>query len=115
MNFMRPLLFILILSVIPFFVKSQTNSVTSNKLDTTKKTLIVEVACGQCQFHLPGKGCDLAVRIEGHAYFVSGANIDSYGDAHAKDGFCNSSRIAKVQGELIDERFKLSYLELLKN
>jgi hypothetical protein len=26
---------------------------------------IVEAACGECQFSMPGTGCDLAVRIDG--------------------------------------------------
>jgi hypothetical protein len=49
----------------------------------------VEAACGECRFGLPGSGCDLAVRIDGVAYFVDGTGIDDHGDAHAQDGFCN--------------------------
>lgn len=33
---------------------------------------IVEAACGECQFAVPSKGCDLAVRIEGEHDFVDG-------------------------------------------
>jgi len=40
--------------------------------------------------------------------------IDSHGDAHAKDGFCNSIRKAEVQGEIINDRFKVTYFKLLK-
>ena len=65
----------------------------------------VEAACGQCQFGLPGDGCDLAVRIEGTAYFVQGTSIDEHGDAHAPDGFCNSVRQAEVDGYLEAGRF----------
>jgi hypothetical protein len=36
---------------------------------------------------MEGKACDLAVRIDGKAYFVDGTSIDSHGDAHAADGF----------------------------
>ncbi len=78
-----------------------------------KQTQIVEVACGQCQFGLPGKSCDLAIRVKGKAYFVDGFNIDSKGDAHAKDGFCNAIRMAEVSGEIVKGRFKSSRLELL--
>ncbi|HEY0897685.1 MAG TPA: DUF6370 family protein [Sphingobacteriaceae bacterium] len=81
--------------------------------DKTKKVLLVDAACGQCQFGLPGKSCDLAVRIDGKSYFVDGSDIDSHGDAHAKDGFCNAIRKAKVQGELVDNRFKSSYFQLI--
>ena len=36
-----------------------------------------------------------------------------YGDAHAEDGFCNSIRKAKVQGEVKDNRFKVTYFQLI--
>ena len=82
--------------------------------DPNKKVQVVETACGECQFKLTGKGCDLAVRIEGKAYFVDGTDIDSHGDAHAKDGFCNAVRKAEVQGEVVNDRFKVTYFKLLK-
>jgi hypothetical protein len=81
--------------------------------DKNKKMLLVEASCGQCQFKLEGTDCDLAVRIDGKAYFVDGSNIDSHGDAHASDGFCNAIRKAKVQGEVVDGRFKATYFQLL--
>ena len=52
-------------------------------------------------------------RIKGKAYFVDGTHINDHGDAHAKQGFCNSIRKAEVQGELIDERFKVTYFKLI--
>ncbi|RYF83189.1 MAG: hypothetical protein EOO03_15575, partial [Chitinophagaceae bacterium] len=55
-------------------------------------TQTVEAACGQCMFKLKGDDCDLAVRINGKAYFVNGTKIDDHGDAHADDGFCNRIR-----------------------
>src|SRR6185369_17611400 len=82
--------------------------------DPNKKIQVVETACGECQFKLTGKGCDLAVRIDGKAYFVDGTDIDSHGDAHAKDGFCNAVRKAEVQGEVANNRFKVTYFKLLK-
>jgi hypothetical protein len=82
-------------------------------LDKSKEVLIAEAACGQCQFGLSGKSCDLAIRIGGKAYFVDGTDIDSHGDAHADDGFCNAIRKAKVQGEIRDNRFKATYFHLL--
>ena len=99
---------------LPLFMKAQNDIKISNRIDTTKDILIVEAACGQCKFGMIKKGCNLAVRINGNAYFVTGASIDSYGDAHAKDGFCEAIRIDKIQGELIDDFFKVSYFELLK-
>jgi hypothetical protein len=82
--------------------------------DPNKKIQVVETACGQCQFKLAGKGCDLAVRIDGKSYFVDGTDIDSHGDAHAKDGFCNAVRKAEVQGEVVNDRFKAGYFKLIK-
>lgn len=81
--------------------------------DSTKKIQVVETACGQCQFGLKEKGCTLAVRINGQAYFVDGTTIDEHGDAHAEDGFCNAVRKAEVQGILIKGRFKATYFKLL--
>ncbi len=82
--------------------------------DSTKKVQVVETSCGQCQFGLKTKkGCDLAVRIDGKAYFVDGTTIDEHGDAHAKDGFCEAIRMAKVQGKVKDDKFKVTYFKLL--
>jgi len=74
---------------------------------------VVEAACGECMFGLAGIGCDLAVRIDGQAYFVDGASIDDYGDAHGADGFCKAIRQARVEGEVLDGRFQVSFFELL--
>ncbi len=80
------------------------------------KKQIVEASCGQCNFGLKSqKGCDLAVRIDGKAYFVDGTGIDDHGDAHNPDGFCMAVRKAKVKGEIQGDRFKASYFKLLKD
>ena len=79
----------------------------------TADTMLVEAACGQCRLGLQGKGCDLAVRFAGRAYFVTGTGIDSHGDAHARDGFCNAVRQAKVQGKVVNSEFNVSYFKLL--
>ncbi len=78
-----------------------------------KKIQIVETSCGQCKLGLPGKSCDLAVRIKGKAYFVDGTTIDEHGDAHAKEGFCNAIQKAAVQGEIVGDRFKVTYFKLV--
>lgn len=78
-----------------------------------KKIQVVEVSCGKCKLGLAGKTCDMAVRIDGKAYYADGADIDSFGDAHAHDGMCNAIRKAEVQGELVDNRFKISYIKVL--
>ena len=66
------------------------------------------------QFHMAGKGCDLAVRINGNSYFVDGTSIDDHGDAHAKDGFCELVRKTKVQGEIVNNRVMATYFKILK-
>ncbi len=81
--------------------------------DPTKELLLVDASCGQCRLGLKGKDCDLAIRLNGKAYFVDGTTIDSHGDAHANNGFCNTVRKAEVQGELVDNRFVASYFKLL--
>jgi hypothetical protein len=89
------------------------NKLKADSLDFTKPQ-IVETACGECKFHLKGSDCDLAIRVNGRAYFVDGTNIDDHGDAHAKDGFCNSIRKAKVTGKIVKGRFKASSFQLIK-
>jgi hypothetical protein len=90
---------LLLLTLISFSVSAQ---------DKKKeiKDQIVDASCGQCNFGMTSKkGCDLAVKIDGHAYFVEGTKIDQHGDAHAKDGFCNTVRKAKVSGEIKNDKF----------
>ena len=74
---------------------------------------IVEAACGECQFSMPGTSCDLAVRMDGQSYFVDGTGIDDHGDAHGGDGLCNAVRQARVSGEVREDRFVAAAFELL--
>ena len=84
---------------------------------TKKNTQIVEISCGQCQFGLKTQeGCDLALRKDGKAYFIDGAHIDDFGDAHdMNSGFCEVIRTAKTNGELIENRFQATTIELTDN
>jgi hypothetical protein len=77
------------------------------------KSQIVEVSCGECNFGMKGKSCDLAVRIDGKTYFVDGTKIDDHGNAHAKDGFCEVIRKAEVTGEIVNNRFQATTFILL--
>jgi Family of unknown function (DUF6370) len=65
-----------------------------------KKILLAEASCGKCKFGMAGDDCELAVRINGKSYYLDGASIDAFGNAHAADGFCNVIRRSKVQGRL---------------
>lgn len=89
---------------------------TKKKLEFDKNKPVYELAaaCGTCMFKMKGTGCALAVTYEGKNYFVAGTNIDDHGDAHDKNGFCNAIRKAKVQGAVVDDKFLVSYFELLK-
>lgn len=100
-----------LLSIAFLFLVLFANAQDKNK---AQKTQIVEVSCGQCQFDMKDKkGCDLAVRIDGKSYFVVGTKIDDHGDAHAKDGFCETIKTAEVVGEVKDNTFVVTYFKLL--
>jgi|SRR6478672_2740608 len=78
------------------------------------KSQIVEASCGQCKFGMTSKkGCDLAVRIADKTYFVEGAKMNDYGDAHGNDGMCNAIRRAEVVGEIKGDKFVASSFKLL--
>lgn len=92
------------------FIGIATQAQDKKKFD---KPTIVEASCGECQFGMKGKSCDLAVRIDGKSYFVDGTKIDQHGDAHGKDGFCNAVRKASVTGEIVGNRFKATSFALI--
>ncbi|CAI8273078.1 MAG: Uncharacterised protein [Polaribacter sp. SA4-10] len=77
---------------------------------------VAEISCGQCQFEISEPmGCDLAIRLDGQAYFIDGVNIDDFGDAHdLNTGFCNVIRKANVDGVLENGRFKASTVKLIE-
>ncbi|GAA4765121.1 MULTISPECIES: DUF6370 family protein [Flavobacterium] len=89
---------LLLLTLVSFSISAQEKKEIKNQ--------VVEASCGQCNFGLTSKkGCDLAVRIDGKAYFVEGTSIDKHGDAHAENGFCNAVRKAQVSGEIKNDKF----------
>lgn len=105
----------IIIAFFLFFVITNLSAQDSTilKFNPSKKTILVEAACGQCQFNMKGKGCTLAVRIKGNSYFVEKAHIDAFGDAHDTEGFCNAVKKAKVQGKIVGDKFVATYFELL--
>lgn len=106
---MKNLIFVLFISVIGF----NSNAQTSPKKVIIKQ--VVDIACGECQFKMKGKDCELAVKIDGKPYFVDGKKIDDFGDAHGEHGFCNATSKAEITGEIINNRFKASAIKLLPN
>jgi hypothetical protein len=109
---MKKLLFTLSIGLCCFVANAQ----TTQKKTTTAKQInnqTVEIACGECQFKMKGKDCELAIRIDGKSYFVDGKSIDDFGDAHGKHGFCNAISKAEVTGEIVDNRFKAKTIKLL--
>ena len=79
-----------------------------------EKSFITDASCGQCKFDLDSQnGCDLAIKIDGKAYFIDGAHIDDFGDAHDKKiGFCNVIRKVEVTGKLKKDRFIASLIKI---
>ena len=111
---MKKILLIAFCTPIMLSAWAQGTGANLNQPDLTKKIRVVEASCGECQFHMEGKGCHLAVRIDGKAYFVDGTGLDDHGDAHAADGFCEAIKKAEVQGKIINNRYKVSYFKLMK-
>lgn len=104
----------LILLLLIGFGSFAANAQTKPQKPTTLTNKVVEIACGECQFKLKGKSCDLAVRIDGKAYFVDGKSIDDFGDAHdEKHGFCNVISKAEVTGKIVKNRFKATDIKLI--
>ncbi|HNP22576.1 MAG TPA: DUF6370 family protein [Panacibacter sp.] len=110
---MKSLISLIVYTILSLAVCAQ-NKGLAGKPDSSKKIIVADVACGQCRFHMKGKGCSLAIRLNGQTYFVDGTGIDSFGDAHASDGFCKAISRAEVQGEIVNNRFKATYIKLVK-
>ncbi len=98
---MKNICFLLVISMV---------MIACTKNDIVNKN--VEASCGQCQFQMQGKGCDLAVKINGKGYYVEGTNIDDHGDAHASNGFCEAIRTATVSGNIINNKFVATSFKL---
>gem|GEM_PF-450467 len=111
---MKNLIFILLLGVFAINANAQNApKKTATSKVITKQT--VDIACGECQFKMKGKDCELAIKIDGKPYFVDGKSIDDFGDAHGEHGFCNATSKAEVTGELVNNRFKAREIKLLTN
>lgn len=109
---MKRLIFVLFIGVFAINVNAQTAPKKAISTKTITKQ-VVEIACGECQFKMKGKDCELAVRIDGKPYFVDGKDIDDFGDAHAEHGFCNAVTKAEITGQIVNNRFKAAEIKLL--
>jgi hypothetical protein len=85
-----------------------------NQADSSRPFYEAEASCGSCKLNMNGKGCFLAIRLNEKNYFVQGAGIDDFGDAHDKEGFCNAIRKVTIQGEIKEDHFILSYIKFNK-
>ena len=72
-------------------------------------------SCGMCNFGTKDRTCSLSIQINKKAYNVKGTHIDDHGDSHAKDGFCNAVRVAKVSGKVEKDDFIAETFILQKN
>jgi len=112
-NVMKPLVTLVFLCCSILTAWCQNKETDQSNPNPVKKIQIVDAACGECKLGLKGTACNLAIRIDGKSYFLDGADIDSQGDAHANNGFCNTIKKAEVQGELVNGRFKATYFKLI--
>lgn len=68
---------------------------------------LVEAGCGSCIYSMNGvQGCKIAVKIDGKAYLVTGAD---HVDAHQ---FCSATKEALVSGQIEGSRFAATRLEI---
>ena len=112
---MKYLLWIGLISVVVFISGCASHPVGHHHATNITKPAVVDAACGQCLLGLKGekKGCDLAVHLDGHSYFVDGFTMKQLGDAHSNDGMCNTIRRAKVTGHIENGRFAATSFEIL--
>jgi len=106
---------ILTLLCIPLFSLAQENTENQRIFNPDRTVIEAQASCGICMFDMQGKECALAVQVNDSTYYVKGAGIDDYGDAHAKEGFCNAIRDVIIQGEVVDATFQLTYFQLKAN
>tara|TARA_B100000886_G_C20327180_1_gene450772 strand:+ start:164 stop:553 length:390 start_codon:yes stop_codon:yes gene_type:complete len=66
---------------------------------------LVEASCGMCNFGMNSKRCGLAIRIGEQVLKVSGSKFGDHGDVHAKDGMCETIRVAEVSGRVYQNYF----------
>ena len=81
------------------------------KFNPDIELISAKASCGICMFDMEGEKCELALDIKGDKYYVLGAHIDSFGDAHSENGFCNAILDADIQGAIINNKFHITYFK----
>ena len=111
--------FSLVMAIVIGFIYGDCGSYSVSKKDAAipLKNFVIEVnqdgivdglvlaSCGMCNFGTKDRTCSLSIQINKKAYNVKGTHIDDHGDSHAKDGFCNAVRFAKVSGKVEKDNF----------
>lgn len=101
-HFIKSVLIVLLFLLFANLSRAQSNISNGIKADSLYNG---EISCGTCMFKMKGNGCKLAVKINEQFYFVEGAGIDDFGDAHANDGFCNAIKKATMTGTISNNIF----------
>ncbi len=69
---------------------------------------VVEAACASCIYKMDGvEDCELAVKIDGTPYLVSGIEFDTH-----EAGLCEAAQSAEIRGEIEGDRFVATGFEL---
>jgi hypothetical protein len=105
--------FVLLVAILPLIGLGQVANNLAQLPDPNKPLLNVEATCGECNYNMPGMGCDLAVRLPEGTFYVDDMGIKAFGHPHDENGFCVAVRRAEVQGEVVNGRFRASYFKLL--
>ena len=99
--------------------KNKAKKVTStNVMTVIPQNKVVEgleeASCGMCYFGMNSKGCGLAIRIGEQVLKVKGSKLGEHGDVHAKDGMCETIRVAQVDGRVYQNKFISDSFTLIK-
>ena len=90
----RSFSFLVVALLLPWCVVGQVASELRPQPDPNKPLATVEASCGECNFDLPGLGCDLAVRLPEGSFYVDGVDVKEFGHPHDANGFCLAVRRA---------------------
>tara|TARA_Y100001958_G_scaffold94304_1_gene64532 strand:- start:306 stop:638 length:333 start_codon:yes stop_codon:yes gene_type:complete len=106
---------LILIFILPFSLHSQDTTKKELEFDPNIQLTEAKASCGICMFDMDGFKCELAVNIDGIKYYVEGTDFDDYGDAHSDNGFCNAIRDAKLQGQIVDDKYIATYFKLIDN